>query len=255
LKVDALVTVGVTLGKDKKPWLTISVFRTSRRQIEDEISLPIEALPHKLDAFMSRWLACLPVLERSGSRSSGRRKKASVWLDTSASYAQYQRHSQIRRAFHSLGFAVGVAQRVGPGFEWYGRLNLYTSLSDSYRDLLHPFNSVRVLAGVGFATGKSPVRVFARTGLDFHILGNFLATRDPWCKAGGESHPLCSGSVTSLEQDILVGVNLAVGSQLHIGRRFFVVLQSSVSTYFLPFDGTNELNYPLSAELGMGYQF
>lgn len=99
------------------------------------------------------------------------------------------------------------------------------------------------------------MRWFFRPGVDIHALGQFVASTDPDCKLFGRDHPLCSSdSVLDLEQSVLIGVNLAAGGHLSLGRNFFFSLQSGLSVYFLPLDGTDRLNYPLSAELGFGYR-
>lgn len=254
LDADALVTTALVSAADGRARLTVAVYRPEKRTIEAETSMELAEIDEKLAPFLRRWLECLPI-ESARAAPDGSGRIRNIWMDTSFSYAQYQRHASIREAFHSLGFAAGVSQTVYPGLEWFGRVNLYTSLSDPYRDLLYSFNSVRALAGLGFAIKRGPVRLFARPGLDVHLLGSFLATRDEWCKAGGEGHPLCKGPITDLEQDVLFGVNLALGTQIHSGRRFFFVLQVSASAYFLPLSGTDKLNYPVSGELGMGYRF
>jgi hypothetical protein len=176
-------------------------------------------------------------------------------LDTSGSYALYLRQP-TRKDFHSVGFSVGLSDELRPDLEWFVRVNMYTSLSDPYRDLLHAFNSVRLLAGLGFAWQRGPLRVFVRPGLDVHLLGSFVTTTDPDCKLFGLSHKLCDPqTVLDLDQRILMGGNLALGGHVSIGRNFFAVIQGSVSAYFLPLAGTDRLNFPLSGEAGLGYRF
>ena len=254
LRLDAIITAAVVPGVDgAEGRLAVAVLGVRRRAFEAETRLPLSELKDGLDPFLSRWRACLPVLDAKPT-SSRRPHFANVWMDTSGTYAQYLRHEPTRQAFHSLGFAAGVSQQLSPGLEWFTRVNLYTSLSDPYQDLAHPFNSLRLVGGVGFAFKRGPFRLFARPGLDAHVLGSFIATHDRWCKKL-QDHPLCKGPIYNLEQDILFGVNLALGAQIHVGTRFFVAVNSSMSSYFLPFTGTDQLNYLLSGDLGMGYRF
>lgn len=254
LRLDAIVTAAVLPdAQHAEGVLAIAVLGVQRRAFEAEARLAMTDVHSQLDPFLTRWLACLPVQDAAPARSRAPRF-ANMWMDTSATYAQYLRHLPTRQAFHSLGFAAGISQQTSPGLEWFARFNLYTSLSDPYQDLAHPFNSVRLVGGVGFAIKRGPLRVFVRPGLDAHVLGSFIATHDPWCKKVSD-HPLCVGPIYNLEQDILFGVNLAVGAQIHVGARFFVAVNSSMSAYFLPLTGTEQLNYPLSGDLGMGYRF
>ena len=111
------------------------------------------------------------------------------------------------------------------------------------------------MSGVGFWLRRGPVRMFARPAIDLHLLGDFVATTDANCKLFGTDHKLCDqSSLADLQQRVLVGVNLAIGTHIHIGRNFFVAIQGSASTYFLPLTGTDRLNFPVSGEVGLGYR-
>jgi hypothetical protein len=111
------------------------------------------------------------------------------------------------------------------------------------------------LLGLGATMRSGPLRLFAQVGIDAHALGSFQASTDPDCKLFGTAHRLCSRSqVLDLDQQVLFGVNAAVGSQLHLGRDFLLSLRASLSNYFLPLDGTDRLNLPLAIELGLGYR-
>jgi len=253
LQVEAIVIPALVPSDAGGAHLFMTVYSARRRIFEAETSFKLSHLDRSLEPFVSRWRACLPVRD-SQPPGTASNQFANVWMDTSGTYAQYLRHRPTRRAFHSLGFAAGVSQSVSPGLEWFARFNLYTSLSDPWQDLAHPFNSLRLLGGIGFAYKRGWLRLFARPGLEAHILGGFVATHDKWCKLD-QNHPLCASEIYNLEQDVLVGINLAVGTQLHVGARFFVAIGASISVYFLPFSGTNQLNYPVSGDLGMGYRF
>lgn len=232
--------------------LWLAIYDAQRRVVDAEIRLPAENSTDRLDAFLTRWLACAQVSELAPV-SPGR--SDDVRLDTAASYALYYRHP-TREAFHGLGFAVGVAQEFRSNLEWFSRINMYTSISDPYRDLLHTFNSVRAMVGLGFTFRTQSMRVFVRPAIDVHLLGSFIETTDPQCKLFGTTSPQCDrGSVLDLDSHILLGLNLATGVNLDLGRHFFVSLQASMASYFLPLAGTERLNYPVSGELGMGYRF
>ncbi len=230
--------------------LSVAVYSADRRLLEAELQVPLSQALEKLEPFLSRWLSCAPIEEeRPVVRSRDRWR-----LDTSAAYAPFLRQP-TRRAFQSLGFSTGLAHEFRPNLEWFGRLALHTSLSDQYRDLLRSFNSARAVAGVGATVQSGPVRVFAQLGLDAHLLGSFAASIDPDCKLFGTGHRLCDpASVLDLDQQVLVGVNAAVGTQVHLGRDFMLSLRVSLSNYFLPLDSTDRLNLPLATEFGLGYR-
>lgn len=230
--------------------LSVAVYSAERRLLEAELQVPMDQALEKLEPFLSRWLSCAPVEEERPAV----RSKDHWRLDTSAVYAPFLRQP-TRKNFQSLGFSTGLAHEFRPNLEWFGRLALHTSLSDQYRDLLRSFNSARAVAGVGATLQSGPVRVFAQLGLDAHLLGSFAASVDPDCKLFGPGHRLCDpGSVLDLDQQVLVGINAAVGTQVHLGRDFMLSLRVSLSNYFLPLDSTDRLNLPLAGEFGLGYR-
>lgn len=249
------MVTGVVFAKnDDAPQLHLAVYSSQRRTLEGELTVPLTAVSDSpdgtLDAFFGRMLACLPPQPRLAAPLT---TAPTVHFETAAAYAPYLRQP-TRAAFHSAGFAGGAAGRIRDGLEWHGRLELYTSVADPNRDLLFSFNSLRLRGGVGFVASTGPVDWFLRPGLDLHLLGQFVASTDPDCKLFGRDHRLCDArTVLDLEQSLLVGVNLSAGGRLALGRGFFVSLQSSLSSYFLPLDGTDRLNFPFSAELGFGY--
>ncbi len=253
LGVDGLVYATVRPTPDG-PEVALAIFDARRRVVDSELRVQLRESAAKVDAFLSRWLACVPVVESEPDPSTIRRDNG-VRFDMSGGYALYLRQP-TRQNFHSIGFSLGVAHEFRNGIEWFGRANMYTSLSDPYRDVLHAFNSVRLIGGLGFTFRRGPLRLYARPGLDAHLLGDFVATTDPNCKFFGTDHPLCDKtSVADLQQRLLFGLNLSVGASVHIGRNFFVQVQGSSSLYFLPLGGTEKLNYPTGGDVGLGYSF
>lgn len=245
------LVVGAVRPTATAPELWVAVFSAERRMFEAELRVPLNDVVHRLQPFFSRWSACAAVGE---SRPSAPLRDT-VRVDMSGVYAPFLRQP-TRRDFHSMGFAVGISHEFRSNLEWFTRLALHTSLPDPYRDLLRSFNSVRAVAGLGATVRSGPVRLYAQAGLDAHLLGSFQASTDPDCKLFGVQHPLCTRpQVLDLDQQVLIGVNTALGAQLHLGRDFLLALRLSLSNYFLPLDGTDRLNLPLGAELGLGYRF
>ncbi len=253
LGADGLVYATVRPSADG-PELWLVIFDTRRRVVDSELRVPLHDSAAKVDAFLSRWLTCVPVAETEPDPTTIRHDDG-IRLDMSGGYALYLKQP-TRQNFQSVGFSVGMAREFRNGIEWFGRLHMYTSLSDPYQDVLHAFNSVRAIGGLGFTYRFGPLRLYARPGLDAHFLGDFVATTDPDCKFFGTTHPLCDkSSVVDLQQRLLFGLNLAVGATVHIGRNFFVQVQGSSSLYFLPFGSTDKLNYPTGGDVGLGYAF
>ena len=253
LDADALLSVVLVDAGDAPPELWLTAFRARSGQVEAELRLPLAALDSGLEPFVSRWLSCLP--PRAPAAALRPPAALSLRIDTSASYALYMKQP-TRRAFHSLGFVTGASGALRPGFEWHARITMDTSLSDPYRDLLRAFNSVRIVAGVGFALDRGVWHLALHPGVDMRLLGSFVATTDPDCKLFGPAHRLCDRStIADLDSDVLVGPHVSASASLELGRRFHLRLATSISAYILPFDSSDALNTPWSAEFGLGYRF
>ncbi len=235
---------------ERGPVVSIAVYSAHKRLVEAEAHLPLDQIDARLEPFLSRWLACVPIDATAVAAPSPLR----VWTDMAVSWAPFLRQP-TRRDFQSLGFAGGADVVLRQNLHWFGRVGLFTSLPDPYRDLLRSFNSVRLVTGLGAAGRSGPLRYFANLGIDAHLLGSFVTSVDPDCKLFGTEHRLCDrGSLLNLESQVLVGAHAAVGGQLHLGRDFLLAARVSLSNYFLPLDGTDRLNRPLGVELGFGYR-
>ncbi len=231
--------------------LVVAIFDAQHRVVDMELHVPMQEANARVPAFLSRWQACVPITE---SRQS-RRQESSVRVDTSGAYALYLRQP-TRKNFHSVGFSMGVAQEFTRNIEWFSRVAMYTSLPDEYSDLVHSFNSVRLQGGLSFVFQRGDLRLFLRPGLDLDLLGSFAATRDANCKLFGLDSRQCALShVSNLDQRTLAGGHLATGAYVSIGRNFFFLVQASAAAYFLPLDGTDRLNFPVSADVGLGFRF
>ncbi len=253
LDVDAVVTVSLVDRGDAPLEVLVAAYRRSRGAVEAEARFAYADVESELEPFLSRWLACLPVRQVTPIRQPA--AASAIRIDTSAAYALYLRQP-TRRTFHSVGFAAGASGRLRPGLEWHGRLTMDTSLSDPYRDLLRAFNSVRLVAGIGFALQRGRWHLALQPGLDVRLLGSFVATTDPDCKLFGENHRLCDRStVSDLGSTVLFGPSIGAAVSVDLGRSFVLRLASAATAYILPFDGTDALNYPISTELGLGYRF
>ena len=249
LGVDWLVLSTLRRG-DHGPELFVAVFSAQKRLIEAEAHFALAELPVRLEPFITRWLACVPIAHQGVSAPSTQ----TVWPDMSLAWALFLKQP-TRRDFQSLGFAGGTDIVIRQNLHWYGRLGLHTSLPDPYRDLLRSFNSLRVTTGLGAVGRSGPLRIFANLGLDAHLLGNFVTSIDPNCKLFGVNHRLCDKtSVLNLDERVLFGINGGIGGQLHVGRDFVMAVRVSISNYFLPLSGAEALNRPLGVEFGFGYR-
>jgi len=251
LGLDVMIHGAVTAEAGRLDVRLYAWDRQKQTQVMTERFAADAHIEERVDRFISRLLCCTTLAMRTPEPPPMPRFR----LDTDIAGSIYGRHP-ARRLWTNLGFGMTFAHVVRPGFELFASTQLYTSVLDPYRDLLRSFNSVRFVIGPGFHTLGETVRFFAHPGLDLHLLGRFVASTDPNCKLFGTSHPQCSGgSLTDLDGALLIGVNLTLGTHISIGRSFFVAIKPSISAYFLPLDGKDKLNFPLSFETGLGYVF
>ena len=190
LNVTAVVTVSRGGAEDR---LHVSAYRPDVDRFDLELSVPLPQSASRVEAALSRWVACLPPPKRA---TAGPPPTPSFRLDTAGNYTFYLRQP-TRRPFHSLGFGAGVARSVGPGLEWFVRVHMLTSLSDPYRSVYtYPLRA----AGVGFIKRRG-----YRPGASCSTSTPSAASSPPQTpsKLFGEQHPLCSSAtIRDLEQNV-----------------------------------------------------
>lgn len=198
---------------------------------------------------VSSWLACagLP------SREPVRLERPRFLMDTSGAYSLFLRHP-TREPFHAAGFGAGFAWQVRENLDTFARVNLFTSLPDRYDDLVQGFTSVRLVAGVGYSGQWSWGRIFLHFGLEGHYLSDFVSSTDPDCKLFGTSGGWCD-DVNRLKSRFLSGINGAAGIDVVVGGPIYLAFQTGFTAYFFPFPPDSPLNFPFTAELGLGYAF
>ena len=209
----------------------------------------LAAAREQIDRALAAWLACaaLPSHEPEPDH------RPRFMMDTTGAYSLFLR-KPTRASFHTAGFSVGVAWQALEALDTFLRVNLLTSFPDRFGDLIEGFTSVRVVGGVGYSARWWWGRLFLHFGLEMQYLSDFVSTENPKCKFFGVDSPWCdAGDVSRLPSHLLAGVNGAFGMNIILGGPVYLAFQAGFSAYFLPF-GSN-LNFPMTAELGLGYSF
>jgi hypothetical protein len=204
----------------------------------------------QVERTMSSWLACTTL----PSREAHAEKRPRFMMDTSGAYSLFLRQP-TRAFFHTAGFGFGFAWQPLENLDTFGRLNITTSFADRYGDLIEGFTSVRAMAGVGYSGRWNWGRVFLHMGFEVLYLSDFVSTESANCKLfGTEAAPWCDpAAVNRLPSHVLAGVNLGTGVNVMLGGPVYLLVQAGVSAYFYPF--ASDLNFPFTAEMGLGYAF
>ncbi len=211
----------------------------------------------RIDRFVSRWITCLPP-QIEGPKPPEKRI-SEFFLDTSFSYNVFGTLFGGQRLtsspFHNLGMGVNAEWQFLSGLGTFLQVTMLISTQDPERDLTDSFPSLRLLLGMSYAYRGAWWRVFTRFGLESHfLLGDFTVTRDPWCK-WQESHPECNLNFeTTYSAQYMLGFHAALGAQFFVTRQIYLTTRAGVTAYIVPNDRV-DLNFPIIAELGLGYNF
>ncbi len=209
-----------------------------------------ESTANAVDAALSRWLTCQdlepPEVETPDSGRFG------FWI--ASNHSTYLTKPS-RSYFYNLGYGLGAFYRLTRWVDVTLSSEMFTSILDRYRDLQQNFNTVRGLAGVTFRFGSDRAEVLVSPAIEVHYLGDFQIVTDPFCKFYGTDSERCDkSSIFSLDLNVLVGMNLAVGGRFYVTKHVFLQVVASISTYFLPFNRVIDLNFPVSTGIGLGYR-
>jgi len=202
-----------------------------------------------ISRILSAWLACASLPSRQPFRHVGPR----FLMDTAGAYSIFLRHP-TRKPFHTAGFGAGFAWQVRENLDTFARINLLTSFPDQYEDLVQGFTSVKLVAGVGYSGQWSWGRIYLHFGLEGQFLSDFVSTTDADCKLFGLKSPWCEG-VDRLKSRWLAGIDGAFGVDVMVGGPIYLTFQTGFAAYFFPLPPDSSLNFPFTAELGLGYAF
>lgn len=216
-----------------------------------------EADADAVDRALSRWFACTPstLVQPAGPPRSHQFGK--MFIDTAGAYGVYFGFP-TREIFHNVGFTFQAAYNIAPKLDLFAKVSLMTAFSDPRQDLTDgSLTSMRTVIGAGVAFETGIWRPFIRPGIELHYVGPFTVVKNPNCKFWGlddERCPQNDNAYRKVDDALLAGVNLATGFSVAAARGVYLTTQVGFSLYF-PLLEETELNYLLSAELGLGYSF
>ena len=223
---------------------------------QDEVLLPEETTDtlERTSAMLSRFVSCLK--PRPLPRQPARTQAGRLLIDVAFSYLRFI-EQPTREPFDNLGASFSVAYMINENVSVFTRLYLDFSGQDARGDLLSNFNTIRSATGVGLSVDVSDVfRLYFQTGLELSTVSDFSVTFNLTCKAFGVQPEVgCpQGALDHYSVDMLGGINSTLGFNLGYDPVFFSA-QASGAFYFIPFNETKVLNYPLSFEIGVQYRF
>lgn len=245
------------------PWdggsrVTVRVFGPSGRgdALAEEFGegFPLKTLDNareRVSRTLSAWLACTDL----PSRLEPEQPRPDFYMDTSGAYSLFLKYP-TRNVFHNVGFGVGLSYQILENLDFFTRLNLFTSFPDKFNDLVEGYTAFRAILGVGYTLRGDWGRMFVHTGFDFQYLSDFASSTNPNCKFFGVDSGFCADSeVKHLPYRFLGGINVTLGANVTISGPIYLLIQAGVTAYFFPAGLQAPLNYPLTAEIGLGYAF
>ena len=184
------------------------------------------------------------------------------------SYATYLQFPQLElgsdreqpatslRPFGNLGLNLSVLWALRQEFSLLGRFQLLVSQRD-YSGFLPQAQEISTLRGFvggefGFNLGRW--RLALQLAADLTHIGDFRLSDDPECNEVPERE-FCGGPAVYDDYDLLVGVNTTPLVAVRVFRSLEVVARGSVSYFFFSSSEADEINFPLSGELGLRYRF
>ena len=255
-KLDALFFPVVLNPHGQDLVLMLVGFEARGRTLPYRVEIPLTdeaSVADQVDRAISAWGACTP-FEFIRPKVEERNK----YLFAASYQHSFYLQKPTRLTMSSMGFSFDIGHFFRKSFGLLAKVQLMSSLADNYEDLLDGFTAVRGLVGPAFSLSGSWWRLFVIAGLDLTYMGSFTVSRDPDCKffesdsSGYES--LC-GKVTEYPANFMVGINVNIGAQFFVAKDIFLGVGANITTYFVPFERSSDLNFPIGLELGGGIAF
>ncbi len=257
-KLDSLFFPVFIKENGKKTMLLVVFERTTRSlAFRDEIPVADEEADTlaRIDRSVSRWATCTPF--KSPTRRVEERHRYVL-------SAAYQHLAYLvyptRSLLHTMGFSFEGDFFFLDSFALVGKMQLMSSMPDRFNDMLEGFTSARLIFGPAFSVSGTWWRLYVVPGAELHYIGSFSVTRDADCKHFLNDSPgyqtMCKPeNIKEFPVEFLGGINVYMGSQFFFANKLFLGLGASVSTYFVPFNRSFDMNFPVSAEIGGGIAF
>jgi hypothetical protein len=255
--IDTLIFPVLTASQGQQT-LTLAVFEKGRASVafRQEVAVVDDATTaYNIDSAVSRWAACTPF------------KRVSHGVEETHDYVLSAAYDHVlflmfptRGQVQAMGFSFESGYFFMPSFALVGRFQFLYSVADQFGDLFEGFTSARGVVGPAFSLSGTWWRVYVVPGVEFNYVGSFGVTSDPDCKffegdSPGYQANCDLGRIESYPSQLLAGVNVYLGSQFFFSNQLFLSAGASVSTYFMPFDRSIDINFPISGEVGGGVAF
>jgi tetratricopeptide (TPR) repeat protein len=258
LNADALIYIFATKGAEDKKRVEVRVYEARDKKVAQVFSArrlaSMDNLEDTVQRLLSQYVACADL----PSRKAVIKKHPAVYFDTGGAYTTYLSSvaygEPTRSPFHSIGFSTQVSVQLAKEIDVFGGLNILTSIADKYNDLLSTFTTVRFRLGVGYTFQGKWGRFYVHLGIDGQYLSDFRYSTSADCKFFGEVPGYCD-KVNRLPYNFQGGSSVAFGVDAFIHRPVFVGARAGAGAYFFPASFSQPLNYPVFAELFLGYAF
>jgi tetratricopeptide (TPR) repeat protein len=239
--------------------LRVVVYERAPGRVAFRDTAPLTGGPDDIaavDRLLTRWLACAewPHLDKLRTALDSR-----LFLDVGVSYALFL--VQEPNYFHATGFTVSMAWQLSRSFDLHGTFAVKSIFPDPDKDLVEWSTPVRLRLGAGFTFRSPRLRFYIHPGIDILYTGSMTWTQNPFCKfyygsPAEDRAGLCSDAeITRLGTSWMGGIGLTTGLNVFLTTDLYLDTRIDSAAYFLPFEPTKLLNFPLDFTLAVGYAF
>ena len=257
-KIDAIV-ISILSQQGGKTALFLGVLDQKSRSVVFRETIPLagsmEVDEAQISRAVGRWNAC------TARQSIQPRLEERHRYVFSAAYQQMAYLSYPTRSIlNTTGFSFESGFFLLRNFALVAKAQFTSSLPDRFGDMLSPLTSFRLILGPAFSVSGNWWRLYVVPGAEVHMLGAFSTSSDPDCKfynkdSDGFAAMCPDGQIKKYPVTFLGGVNVSLGAQFFFSNRLFLSTALSISTYFMPFDRSIEMNFPVAIEAGGGIAF
>jgi tetratricopeptide (TPR) repeat protein len=252
-KLDQVVTL--VMRGDANSEIELRIFDLNRKMVTHFEKIT-RATPDALDRdalerFVSRYISC-EVFTRI-TRTAFQKRYRTSFIETHSGYHTYAR-TPTRDVFHSMSVGVRAGKGVARNVAFFSDLSIVSSFQDRHRDLANRLVSVRAVGGVEYRAHWKRFTFIFSPGIEANLIPDFTVYTSANCKFFGSTHPLCQPKhVKEMKSEVLLGIHAGLGARYHATKNLFFSIRISGSVYLLPVDENKQLDFPLTAMLGLGF--
>lgn len=244
-------------------WVHVQLYdRASGRFVHEasrRTGLEVDAIWEVLDLETSRAEACVP--PRAPPSGTRRQLPEELYLTSLFSVGTWL-ESPARTPFVAPGFHVSAARPLTEDLSLTAGTGFSFGLPDSDGVLIRRLDTLRFSLGLAYVFRWRRSRVHFGVSQELTRVSRVMATREFWCRVT-EGEPVSFDDFRACTPDDIeerpgrwqMGAVLEPAYAWSFAGRFTLHAQLRMGVYLVPLDIDLPVDYPLGAEIGVGYRF